>query len=232
MKIDSIGFIRTPFKEKFGTPRQGILDVTGQCQIEMGSQYSHPSFFKGLEEFSHLWIYYYLDKSIWKNQTTLRPPRLGGIKRMGLFATRGPHRPNPIGQCLVELERIEFTNSKAILHTSLIDAIDETPLLDIKPYISNYDYAEKTKSGWVNKAEFPSLNVEFSQRAISSLKDHFSNPDRYQRVLRLISTILQQDPRPAYHKSKNLSHLYGIKIYDFDLRFSYQNEQIFVESIE
>ncbi|MFZ8934833.1 MAG: tRNA (N6-threonylcarbamoyladenosine(37)-N6)-methyltransferase TrmO, partial [Bacteriovoracaceae bacterium] len=175
MKIEPIGYIRTPFKEKFGIPRQALSNINGQCKLEMTGAYSHPSFYKGLESFSHLWIHYYLDKAVWKGQTTLRPPRLGGEKKMGLFATRGPHRPNPIGQSLVQLNKIEFNTQSTVLHTSLIDAIDNTPVLDIKPYISNYDMASEAKSGWVNETSFPSLKIDFSNNVILSLKRRFPN---------------------------------------------------------
>ena len=231
MKIEPIGLIKTPFKEKFGIPRQGLFELKGHSHIEMHPAFSHPDFFRDLDGFSHIWVHSLLDQAKWNQQTTLRPPRLGGQKRVGLFATRGPHRPNPLGLSLVRLFDIEIKPSKVLLHTSLMDILDATPVLDIKPYIPGYDSALNAKIGWLDHVENKNLVVKLNENSQNKLRQHYIFSESFESVSQLILTVLSQDPRPGYHQKDASDKVYGLKLYDFDLQFIVQNEEVIVIDI-
>ena len=168
MKIDFIAKARTPFIEKFGVPRQPLIDINNQSYLEFVPPYHHADYFKELDGFSHIWVISWLDKVQKTTKTTVRPPRLGGSKKVGVFASRSPHRPNPIGLSLVKLEKLEHLHRRTLLFTSLLDLLDETPILDIKPFIHSYDLVDNFESGWPAKIEKHKFKIEFLE---SCLKD-------------------------------------------------------------
>ncbi|STQ82023.1 putative methyltransferase, YaeB/AF_0241 family [Hafnia alvei] len=134
--FDTIGLIRSPYKEKFAIPRQPGLIEDGGGELELIAPYNQPEAVRGLEEFSHLWIVFVFHQTMeggWR--PTVRPPRLGGNARMGVFATRSTFRPNPIGMSLVELKSVETKGGKVILKLGSLDLVDGTPIIDIKPYL-------------------------------------------------------------------------------------------------
>lgn len=206
MKI--IAHIKTDFKEKFGIPRQsGIVEETvGRIIVE--KEYAVEEAFRGLEEFSHIWILWKFSKSEREKWSpTVRPPLLGGNKRMGVFATRSPFRPNPIGLSCVKLDRIEKTEGEIILYVRGADILDGTPVYDIKPYLPYTDSYPDAKAGFTqNLAErFVEVLVEC---------DGFCDiPEKRQReILKLLSL----DPTPSY---KEDGTEYGMKYADYEIKF-------------
>jgi tRNA-Thr(GGU) m(6)t(6)A37 methyltransferase TsaA len=163
MKYDvtPIAFVHSCYKEKFATPRQSGIVTAATGVIELVPPFNDPDSVAGLENCSHIWLQFIFDKCInqgWKAK--VRPPRLGGNKKMGVFATRATHRPNAIGMSAVKLERIETGNSKVLLYVSGLDLIDGTPIIDIKPYIPYSDSIED--------AQYP-----FAQAAPSEIRVHY-----------------------------------------------------------
>jgi tRNA (adenine37-N6)-methyltransferase len=209
-----IGIIHSPYREKFGIPRQpGLVDI--ETTLELLSPYNRPEAVKGLEGFSHIWItfvFHGVKRSEWK--PTVRPPRLGGNERVGVFASRSTHRPNPIGLSVVELTDIECDNGKVLLRLRGADLLDGTPVLDIKPYIPYVDAITDARSGFADKAPGPSLSVEFSSQAERQCAELMA---QYPELRQLIIAVLAQDPRPAYQVEEGRE--YGVTLYALNIRF-------------
>lgn len=210
-----IGVIRSCFREKFGIPRQPGLVSEARATLELWPPYNSPEAVRGLEGFSHLWlifVFHEIPAGRW--QPTVRPPRLGGNQRLGVFATRSPFRPNPIGLSAVRLERVEINQGRVVLCLAGVDLLDGTPVLDIKPYIPYADGIPDATSGFAPSAPEATLAVEFSPSAAAFCA---AWPEGDLRAL--ITQILRQDPRPAYEREKAVSRCYGMKLDDFDLRW-------------
>ena len=204
MKI--IARIRTPFKTKFGIPRQSgvAADVKGQIVFE--PDYREIEAVRGLEGFSHIWLIWCFSESAdGKWSPTVRPPRLGGNTRMGVFATRSPFRPNPIGLSSVVLERIEYTADRGpVLHVSGADLMDGTPIFDIKPYVAYADSHPEATGGFTDTAQFKKLYVEL----LGSVKPPL--PDG-------LAEVLENDPRPRYHDDPD--RVYGMEYGGREVKF-------------
>ncbi len=187
MKI--IAKIHTPFHEKFGIPRQsGLADVPGEIVFE--KEYRNPDALRGLAEFSHLWLIFSFSESIREEfSPTVRPPRLGGNKRMGVFATRSPFRPNPIGLSCVRLERIEQTERGPVILVRGADLLDGTPILDIKPYLPLADCHPEATGGFAEGVQDYALRVDIP----TDIEAAIAAED-----LSVIREILSEDPRPSY----------------------------------
>lgn len=210
-----IGVIRSCFQEKFGIPRQPGLAPAARATLELLPPYNQPEAVRGLEDFSHLWlifVFHGIPGGYW--QPTVRPPRLGGNQRLGVFATRSPFRPNPIGLSAVRLEQVEINQGRVILHLGGVDLLDGTPVLDIKPYVPYADCLPDATGGFAAEAPEAPLTVEFSPSAAAFCA---AWPDGDLREL--ITQILRQDPRPAYERNSAAPRCYGMKLYDFDLRW-------------
>ena len=207
-----VGFIKSPYKEKFGIPRQARLVKSAQSTIELISPCNDPSIIKGLESFSHLWLLFVFHAPKHENwNPTVRPPRLGGNKRQGVFATRSPFRPNPIGMSAVKLEKTEQKKGKIILHISGADLLDGTPILDIKPYIRESDIIKNAQDGWIKDKKHPQLSVSFSP----ILKDFFKENEELKK---LITEVIKQDPRPRYQESDS-EESYAFRLEEHDVHF-------------
>jgi len=227
MTFNPIGIIHSCYKEKFGIPRQAGLVTQATARLELLAEYQHPDIVRELENFSHIWIIFVFHQAYsntWK--PTVRPPRLGGNKRVGVFASRSPNRPNPIGMSLVELTDIEYTNTKhpLSLHLAGADLLDQTPVLDIKPYLPYADSAENAQAAYAPNAPEKLLNVYFSgkaqQQCLHYQQDNHQNDKHDLQIL--ITQILQYDPRPSYKKTQvNDKRIYAMKLYDFDLCWHY-----------
>ena len=218
MEFKTIAQIRTPFPTKFGIPRQsGILD-TLESRIVFQKEYRNKDALRGLEEFSHLWLIWLFSESIREEWSpTVRPPRLGGNTRMGVFATRSPFRPNPIGLSCVRLLRIEDGE----LVVAGADLMDGTPILDIKPYLPFADAIPHATGGFAEPLREYALHVIFPQDLLSKLPEPHREP---------LCEILAQDPRPAYQQDP--SRIYGFPFGDFEIRFSVEGEILTVLSVE
>ncbi|MGN0334782.1 MAG: tRNA (N6-threonylcarbamoyladenosine(37)-N6)-methyltransferase TrmO [Lachnospiraceae bacterium] len=215
MKI--IAHIHTDFPTKFGIPRQSGLVEELKGQIIFEPEYRNPEAFRGLNGFSHIWILWKFsgsEKSSWS--ATVKPPRLGGKKRMGVFATRSPFRPNDIGLSSVKLERIEYNEKLGpILHVAGIDLMDQTPIYDIKPYLPYADSHPEATEGFAGDVRDRHLEVEFPEQLLKLLPK-----EKREAAV----GILAQDPRPGYDTDE--TRIYGVEFAGFDIRFRVQETKL------
>lgn len=217
LTLKPIAIIHTPYKEKFCVPRQPDLVQEGIGLIELIPPYNAIEMVRGLEQFSHLWLIFQFNQVIkGKWQPTVRPPRLGGNQRIGVLATRATHRPNPLGLSKVKLEKIEHKQGKVLLSVAAVDLVDKTPIFDIKPYIAYADSEPQAQSGFAQQKPADLLQVEFSVTAQQDLQKLTQKPPHFARFIR---QVLQQDPRPAYHQKQDYKRVYGMKLYDFNIRW-------------
>ena len=216
MKI--IARISTPFKTKFGIPRlSGVTpDVKGEIIFE--PDYREIEAVRGLEGFSHIWLIWYFSESVSdKWSPTVRPPRLGGNVRMGVFATRSPFRPNPIGLSSVVLERIEYTDDRGpVLHVRGADLMDGTPIFDIKPYVAYADSHPDASGGFTDKTEFKKLCVELGDGVTPPLSEG-------------LIEVLENDPRPRYHDDPE--RVYGMEYDGREVKFRVRGDTLTVIEI-
>lgn len=217
LRVDPIAYIKTPFYEKFGVPRQPLLIPEAKGEIHFIKPYNELNMIQGLEQFSHLWLLFFFNQTAdqgWKPQ--VRPPRLGGNQKMGVLATRSNFRPNPIGLSVVKLDEITTHKNTAILKVSGVDLITETPILDIKPYLPYCDAVFDAKAGFAQNAPAQLLTVHFNDKALDKL-----NYDP--KLIKLITKLIEQDPRPAYKRNQNRPQRYGMRIYHFNIEFEVLN---------
>jgi len=207
--MEVIARIRNDFPTKFGLPRQSGLVPSLRSMIVFEPAYRVPEALRGLEGFSHIWLIWGFSESDgWS--PTVRPPRLGGNVRMGVFATRSPFRPNPIGLSSVRLEGIEKDGDNGlVLIVSGADLMDGTPIYDIKPYLPGVDAHPEATDGFVGENRQVLLDVEIDPALASQLSD---------TQLVTLREILAQDPRPAYHA--DASRVYGLSYAGLDIHFS------------
>ena len=223
-----IGVIHSCFHEKFGIPRQPGLVPAARATLELLPPYNQPAAVRELEGFSHLWlifVFHGIPAGRW--QPTVRPPRLGGNRRLGVFATRSPFRPNPIGLSAVRLERIEIGQGQVLLHLACIDLLDGTPVLDIKPYVPYADAIPEATGGFAPTAPEATLKVEFGPAASAFCAAWLGGGD----LRELISQILRQDPRPAYERADPDSQPHGMKLYNLDVRWETRNGAVYVTEV-
>lgn len=221
MKI--IAKIQNDFKEKFGIPRQSGLSGELLSRIVFEPEYRNPDALRGIEGYSHLWLIWQFSEAIRDDWSpTVRPPRLGGNKRVGVFATRSPYRPNPIGLSSVKLERIEITESEGtVLIVSGADLLNGTPIYDIKPYIAYSDCHQDAVSGFADPVKNYRLNVNFC-------KDLLSYIDISKR--KSLISILEQDPRPSYQNDPKRE--YGMRFADYEIFFKVDGDTLTVTRVE
>lgn len=218
-----IAHIYTDFKTKFGLPRQSGLveEIAGKIVFE--KEYSVPEAFKGLEDFSHIWILWEFSeakKESWK--PTVRPPLLGGNKRMGVFATRSPFRPNSIGLSCVRLEKIEYDKTYGtILYVSGCDLMNGTPIYDIKPYLAYCDSKADARGGFTESLGERKLEVNISDDLLDKVPT-----EKQQELL----GVLQSDPRPSYQNDPQRE--YGFLFADFEVGFKVEDNELTVTRIE
>lgn len=217
LNLTPIGIIHTPYKQKFSVPRQPNLVTDGTGIIELLPPYNSPEAVRGLEQFSHLWLIFQFDQvPTGKWQPTVRPPRLGGNQRVGVFASRATHRPNPLGLSKVELKKVECHNGKVLIHLGSVDLVNGTPIFDIKPYIAYADSEPQANSGFAQQKPTAPLHIRFSPQAQQQIQQ---KENQYPNLQRFLHDILAQDPRPAYQKNKANDRIYGVALYDFDVKF-------------
>ena len=208
MKI--IAKIHTDFSEKFGIPRQSGIVPHLKGTIVFEPEYRNPHAVMGLEGYSHIWLIWQFSKAVREEWSpTVLPPRLGGKTRMGVFATRSPFRPNPIGLSSVRLERVEIDPQLGpVLHVAGADLLDQTPIYDIKPYIAYADSHPDAVSGFADQVKDYALKVEFPKNLLALLPQ-----EKREAAL----GILAQDPRPSYQHDPE--RRYGVAFAGFDIRF-------------
>jgi len=225
--FETIAKIHSPYKEKFAVPRQPGLVPSAQALLEILPPYDDINAFTGLEDFSHLWLMFIFHKNKQSHdwQPTVRPPRLGGNKRMGVFATRSPNRPNPIGLSLVEFNGVIQKEGKLFLQLSNIDLVDGTPIVDIKPYIPYADSKPEASAGFAQMEPETLMDVCFSEAALTIIAEDTS-------LKTLIEQVLKQDPRPAYKKGKSDSKTYAMHLLEFNILWQVTKDTIVVTTIE
>ena len=216
MKI--IARISTPFKTKFGIPRQSGVAPDLKGEIVFEPDYREIEAVRGLEGFSHIWLIWCFSESVSdKWSPTVRPPRLGGNVRMGVFATRSPFRPNPIGLSSVVLERIEYTDDRGpVLHVRGADLMDGTPIFDIKPYVAYADSHPDASGGFTDTAEFKKLCVELGDGVTPPLSEG-------------LIEVLENDPRPRYHDDPE--RVYGMEYDGREVKFRVRGDTLIVIEI-
>lgn len=219
LTLNPIGIIESPFDEKFAVPRQPNLVQEGFATLRLIPPYNNPDAVRGLSQFSHLWLifqFHQIPEREW--HATVRPPRLGGNERIGVFASRATHRPNPIGLSKVALEQIEIEAKSVKLHLGSVDLVNGTPILDIKPYIPYADSEPLAQAGFAQQKPSAPLTVNFSENALQALKNctNFAN-FRIQNPQQFIREIIAQDPRPAYQQGSISSRIYGMRLAGYNI---------------
>ncbi|MFA3789530.1 tRNA (N6-threonylcarbamoyladenosine(37)-N6)-methyltransferase TrmO [Aliiglaciecola sp. SL4] len=229
IEISPIGHINTPYKEKFAIPRQPGLVTAAMGQIIFAQGFNSADFIRGIEQFSHLWLVFQFHQTANKSTSPLvRPPRLGGNEKVGVFASRSTHRPNNIGISAVKFEEVILVNSQTRIVVSGMDLLDNTPIIDIKPYIPYSDSIPHAEAGYGQTKPQETLAVIFSQNAREQLAIY---QQQHPRLDTLIEQILSQDPRPAYHKTKTTDRLYGVALYDLNIQWRVLQNTCVVEQI-
>jgi tRNA-Thr(GGU) m(6)t(6)A37 methyltransferase TsaA len=242
MKVEPIGFLHTGFKEKFGVPRQSSMVGDSVAILKLKTDLRFKDALRHLDGFSHVWIVFVFHQHLaleWRPLIT--PPRLDAPRRVGVFASRSPHRPNSIGISAVKLESIDFEASEGIeLRLSGHDFLDGTPVLDIKPYIPYADSISNAREGWTG-TEIPVFEVTFEDSALESLNQAGQrNPEFHRGDLReLVVQTLRIDPRPVSQRKSmpiaNPSHegkSFACRMLDFDVHWEIRNGGIRVIRIQ
>jgi len=227
--IQPIGKISTPYKEKFGIPRQPGLAKSAEGEITFFEAFNDPNYLRGVEQFSHLWLLFHFHQTADKGHAPLvRPPRLGGNKKLGVFATRSTFRPNSVGMSVVEFGAVNYQNNRLSLIVKGIDLLDGTPILDIKPYVPYADSIPNASGGLAQHS--PELMaVTFTEHANSQLNKF---EQRYPNLASLIQEVLSQDPRPAYHTDSHSDKTYGMSLYELNIQWQVIKQQNVVLAIQ
>lgn len=226
MNIEPIAYFRSPLTSKFGIPRQSGLvpDLSGH--IVFTPEFRHEEAIRGLEEFDYLWIIWEFSQAVLPDgrqnvALTVRPPRLGGNKRVGVFASRSPFRPNSLGLSSVRIDRIEMTSDRGpVIHVLGADLMDGTPIYDIKPYITYADSHPEAKSGFVDSKGWNPLTVNIPENLERQLSA---------QQLKALKEVLAQDPRPRYHDDPERT--YEMPFDGIDIRFQVNGNVLTVTEI-
>lgn len=222
INVHIIAHIHTDFATKFGVPRQSGLVEALRGEIVFVPEYRNPDALRGIEGFSHLWLIWQFSQAVRETwQPTVRPPRLGGNRAMGVFATRSPYRPNAIGLSSVRLEGVEQRRGEGpVVIVSGADLMDGTPILDIKPYLPYVDCRTDAVGGFTDVVERKTLEVTFPPELLTRI------PAEKREAL---IGVLGQDPRPAYQKDPE--RRYGLSFAGFDVRFTVEGERLTVVDV-
>ncbi|ATG58292.1 MULTISPECIES: tRNA (N6-threonylcarbamoyladenosine(37)-N6)-methyltransferase TrmO [Pseudoalteromonas] len=227
--ISAVGHIQSPYKQKFAIPRQPRLVPEAKAKLIFAPDFNREEFVRGIDEFTHIWLLFRFHETADKGYSPMvRPPRLGGNERKGVFATRATFRPNAIGMSAVKLEGIEYKNGQLSLLLAGIDLLDGTPIIDIKPYLPYSDAMLDASAGFADTRPETQMSVEFTPEVTLFIEQQTQYPD----LLNFISNVLKQDPRPAYKKQKDGEQSYGMTLYDYNIRWQVNGEHNLVTSIE
>ena len=222
MEIKPIAYIKNDYKEKFGIPRQSGLVKSIVSKIVFEPDYRDNNCLRGIEGYSHLWLIWQFSENAEAGWSpTVRPPRLGGNVRMGVFATRSPFRPNPIGLSCVEFEKVEYGEEGPVLYVKGADLMDGSPVLDIKPYVPYADSHPEAQSGFAGDVFEHRMEVEISDELLKEI------PEEKREAL---LEILAQDPRPGYQREEE--RIYGIEYGDKNIRFRGTKERLIVTAVD
>ena len=223
VEMQVIAYIHNDFKTKFGLPRQSGLVEEVTAVIVFEPPYRDPAAFRGIEDYSHLWLVWQFSeakKEHWS--ATVRPPRLGGNRRMGVFATRSPYRPNPIGLSSVNLADVVMDEKNGpLLYVTGADLMDGTPILDIKPYLAFTDSHPEAEGGFAAAIDPYRLEVDFPEELLAKIPEEKRNA---------LLGALKEDPRPSYQEDPE--RIYGLAYGSFDVRFYVREGRLTVVEVK
>lgn len=221
--VHIIARIRSQFPEKFGIPRQSGLVEELKARVVFEPEYRDPQALRGLEGFSHIWLIWQFSRSMGAGWSpTVRPPRLGGNERMGVFATRSPFRPNPMGLSCVKLEKVELSTPEGpVLWVAGADLMDGTPIYDIKPYLPYADCKPQAVGGFASAPKEATLTVDFPPQLLERVP---------QELREALTGVLAQDPRPTYHHDPQ--RVYGMAFGGLQVRFTVDGDRLTVVEVE
>lgn len=226
--FETIAIVHSCYKDKFAIPRQARLVTASTASIELLPPYNDIEITRGLEDFSHLWLSFIFHRHIDKGwNTTVKPPRLDGKQRFGVLATRASFRPNPIGLSVVELDSIEQQGEKLFIHIKGADLLDQTPIIDIKPYVPYSDSIADARGGFTDRIKEQQLKVSFSPQAEN---DCAQAQLKYPQIREFIKQLLGLDHRAYYYKKINKT--YSTRVYDYDLKWSISEHEVSVISLK
>lgn len=222
-RVHVIARIHTDFPTKFGIPRQSGLVDELKAEIVFEPEYRNPDALRGIEEFSHIWLIWEFSEAVRETWSpTVRPPRLGGNKRVGVFATRSPFRPNAIGLSSVRLDSVELhTERGPVLHVSGADLMDGTPIYDIKPYLPFADSHPEATGSFTDRTKEYGLQVEIPEPIEQMVEKNKRSALR---------AVLAHDPRPSYQNDPE--RIYGMEFAGYEVRFRVCEETLYVTEIE
>lgn len=221
--VKIIGHIRTDFTSKFGVPRQSGIVEALEARIEFEKEFAQPEAFRGLDSFSHLWIIWQFSEAVRSHwSSTVRPPRLGGNTRVGVFATRSPFRPNAIGLSSVKIKRIELDTPKGpVIYVSGADLMDGTPILDIKPYLAYADSHPEAVDGFAGQVVYRKVRVNFPEELLEQI------PEEKRKGL---ISVLAENPAPHYQNDPE--RIYGFGFAGKEIKFRIKEDVLKVIAVE
>jgi tRNA-Thr(GGU) m(6)t(6)A37 methyltransferase TsaA len=237
-QLEPIGILHTCFKEKFGIPRQPNLVKNAPGTLVFHPEFAREEAVRELTGFSHIWLLFLFHKATGKKTAAdgprpwspmVRPPRLGGNKKVGVFASRSPFRPNPIGMSCVVLDVVEITGEGPVLHLSGVDILDQTPILDIKPYLPYSDAIPDARDGFATGPPKTDLSVAFTDKALIQVRE---KEKKIPNLGAVITGMLENDPRPAYTNGEDTGRVYGIRVFDMDVKWKVEGSRVVVISME
>lgn len=230
LTVDPVGVIHSCYGDKFGTPRQPGLVPAAQGVIRPFPPYDRVDWWRDLDQFSHIWVLFWFHQVDAGNVTpTVRPPRLGGNRRVGVFASRSPFRPNPIGLSVLRLDGVDCRDGGVTLRVSGIDLIDGTPVLDVKPYLPYADALAEARAGFAAAAPAPQFAVHFSTAATVQID---ALAGEYPTLASLIRQTLSLDPRPAYRSDDvGGDRVYGFRLLGVEVRWRIRGDSAEVVSV-
>ena len=222
-RLVAVAKIHTEFTDKFGIPRQSGLVSSLRGEIVFEPEFRSKDAIRGLEEFSHIWLLWEFSEAVRNDWSpTVRPPRLGGNKRVGVFATRSPFRPNAVGLSCVKLESVNLhTDHGPVLHVSGADLMDGTPIFDIKPYLPFADSHPEASGGFTDRTKEYSLEVEIPEEILRVVAEEKREA---------LKAVLAHDPRPSYQNDPE--RIYGMEFAGYEVKFCVADEILYVTKIE
>ncbi|WP_417566259.1 tRNA (N6-threonylcarbamoyladenosine(37)-N6)-methyltransferase TrmO [Marinobacter sp.] len=224
LTLSPIAIARSCFRDKFGVPRQPGLTRHARADLVIQSPFDREDAFRGLETASHLWLTFQFHEAVrveWR--PVVRPPRLGGNRKVGVFASRSPFRPNSLGLSVVRNEGLARIDGRLVLRISDHDLIDGTPILDIKPYLPFADSVPEATLGWADSPPTERLDVVFLPEAEEQIRQ--LPPEHYRELRPLIEDVVGYDPRPSFRRGREEDRIYGAHLYDLNVRFRFVNDQ-------
>lgn len=219
-RIRPVAYIHNDYREKFGIPRQAGINGLAVSRITFTGEYSDPSALEGLELFSHIWLIFGFSENDDNEKLRVKPPRLGGNTKLGVFATRSPFRPNGLGLSSVKLKSIFTEDGAPVIEVYGADLMDGTPIYDIKPYLPLFDIREDAENHLEEKMNDLTLDVHIPEGLLEILPEEKRAPLR---------ELLTNDPRPQYKRNRN--ERYAFRYGEYDIRFSVRDNELTVEEI-